>query len=73
MRLSIMKPLSAKWIIDTCDYLASNPSIIINGFRAAGIVDALKQRLFIIMNVMYSRSVIIATHSHHSFYCKSSV
>ncbi len=22
MRLSIVKPLSAKWIIDTCDYLA---------------------------------------------------
>ena len=42
MRLSVMKPLSAKWIIETCQYLNANPTIIINGFRAAGIVDALK-------------------------------
>jgi hypothetical protein len=30
-----MKPLSARWIVETCQYLASNPTIIINGFRAA--------------------------------------
>ena len=42
MRLSIMKPLSAKWVIETYQYLSANPTIIINGFRAAGIVDALK-------------------------------
>ncbi len=41
MRLSIMKPLSAKWFIKTCEYLQSNPSIIVNGFHAAGIVDIL--------------------------------
>ncbi len=42
MRLSLMKPLAAQWIIKTCQYLESNPSIITNGFRAAGIVDILK-------------------------------
>ncbi len=39
MRLSA---LSAKWIIETCQYLSANSTIIVNGFRAAGIVDALK-------------------------------
>jgi len=41
MHLSEMKPLTSRWIIETC-YLSSKPSIIINGFHAAGIVDALK-------------------------------
>ena len=34
MRLSVMKPLSAKWIIKTCEYFSSNPCIIKNGFQA---------------------------------------
>ena len=42
VRLSVMKPLSAKWIIKTCEYSSSNPCIIKNGFQAAGIVDTLK-------------------------------
>ena len=37
MRLSIMKPLCAQWTIDMYHYFKQNPSIIINGFRAAGI------------------------------------
>lgn len=41
MRLSVMKPLSAKWTIELYDYFLSRPDIIINGFRAAGIVDIL--------------------------------
>ena len=35
-----MKELEAKWIVSAYDYLRSNPSIIVNGFKAAGIVDA---------------------------------
>ena len=38
MRLSIMKPLSAQWIIELYFYLKSHPEIIINGFHAAGIL-----------------------------------
>ena len=41
LRLSIVKPLSAKWIIKTYDYLKSNTQIISNGFRAAGIASCL--------------------------------
>ena len=37
MRLSIMKPLSAHWIIELYSYLKSRPEIMINGFHAAGI------------------------------------
>ena len=42
MRLSIMKPLGARWLVELYDYLGSNPSFIVNGFAAAGILDALK-------------------------------
>ena len=37
MRMSNMKPLTAQWMMDLHRYLASRPSIIINGFKAAGI------------------------------------
>ena len=36
MRLSIMKPLSATWIIEMYHYFQTDPSIIINDFRSAG-------------------------------------
>ena len=42
MRLSVMKPLSARWLIDFHKHFVDNPSIIVNGFHNAGIVDALK-------------------------------
>ena len=32
--LSIMKPLNAKWLLDTHSYLSRNPSMILNGFKA---------------------------------------
>ena len=44
-RLSIMKEIEAKWIVSTYDYLCSNPSIIVNGFKAAGIVDAVEGKM----------------------------
>ena len=40
MRMNVMKPLAAQWVID---YLAALSSIIINGFRSAGIVDCIGQ------------------------------
>ena len=42
MRLSIMKPMVSKWAIEMYDHFVSQPKIIINGFRAAGIFDTLK-------------------------------
>ena len=41
LRLSILKPLAAQWMIDFYTHLMSHPSIIISGFCAAGIKDIL--------------------------------
>ena len=38
LRMSIMKPLGARWLVSLHDYLQENNSIIKNGFKAAGIV-----------------------------------
>ena len=38
LRMSIMKPLGAKWLVSLYDYFKSNDSIILNGFKAAGII-----------------------------------
>ena len=40
MRMSIMKPLGAKWLVATTDYIKTHPAIIINGFKKTGITDA---------------------------------
>ena len=37
MRLSVMKPLTADWIIDFYHYMETHPEISINGVNAAGI------------------------------------
>ena len=41
LRLSIVKPMGAKWMIDLYDYLKGNPSIITHGFKHVGISDCL--------------------------------
>ena len=38
-KLSVMKPLEAKWLIELFDYLKTNNTIVSNGFKAAGIID----------------------------------
>lgn len=42
LRMSVMKPVGAKWLISVYDYLRSNESIISNGFKAAGIFDIIQ-------------------------------
>ena len=42
-RLSVMKPLSAKWITSAYDYLRSESRIVHGGVRETGIVEALDQ------------------------------
>ena len=37
LRLSIVKPLSARWFVQLSDYLKAHPDIIKNGFKGAGI------------------------------------
>ena len=38
MRLSIMKPLGARWLVEMYDHLCANPSFTVSGFSAAGIL-----------------------------------
>ena len=40
-RLSIVKPISAKWMVDLYDYFLAHPQIIKNGFKHVGITDFL--------------------------------
>jgi len=42
LHLSIVKPLSAKWLINMYDYFKANPQIICNGFRAVGITHSIQ-------------------------------
>ena len=41
MRLTIVKPIAAKWMISLYDYLVAHPDIIRNGFKHVGITDFL--------------------------------
>ena len=38
LRMSIMKPLEAQWLVSLHYYLQANNSIVKNGFQAAGIM-----------------------------------
>lgn len=38
LKLSIVKPLGAKWMVSMYDYFLSKPEIIRNGFKGSGIV-----------------------------------
>ena len=37
-RISVIKPLHAKWLMDAYDYIKSKPKIV-NGFKAGGILN----------------------------------
>ena len=41
LRLSVVKPLGATWMVSLYDYLKSKPETVQNGFKEAGIVDCL--------------------------------
>ena len=43
--LAIMKPLSAKWLIDVVEEIGQRKELITNGFHSAGITDAVKDLL----------------------------
>ena len=42
LRLQMMKPLGARWMIRLYDHMKSHPEIIVNGFRASGIYNSIK-------------------------------
>lgn len=39
LRLSKVKPLGAKWMVDLYDHLKAKPDMICDAFKAAGIVN----------------------------------
>ena len=41
LKMSIVKPLGAKWMIKLYEYFKLHPEIIKNGFRAVGITDVI--------------------------------
>jgi len=41
LKMSAMKPLSAKWLVSMFRYFKNNPSIIQNGFKEGGIINCL--------------------------------
>ena len=41
LRLSNMKPLGAQWLVKLYDHFKANPTVLLNGFRAAGITNCL--------------------------------
>ena len=43
MKLSVMKPLSARWIISAYDYLRMEARIVRGGFMEAGICKAVDE------------------------------
>ena len=43
--MKIMKPLGAKWLIEFHDYMRGKPEVVKNGFKAAGITNALESRV----------------------------
>ena len=42
LKLSMMKEVEAIWIVSAYDYIKSNKNIIQNGFKKAGISDAIE-------------------------------
>ena len=41
--MSVMKELSSRWFISAHDHIRANPDIVKNGFKKAGITNALEK------------------------------
>lgn len=41
LQLSNMKPLEAQWLVELYDHIKANPTVLLNGFKAAGITNCL--------------------------------
>ena len=41
LRLSVVKPLSAKWMMNMLNYIKARPEIIVCGFRNSGIFSVM--------------------------------
>ena len=45
VRVSVVKPLHAKWIVKYYDYARTKPQLIINGWKESGIIDHLAKKI----------------------------
>ncbi|MEO0687884.1 MAG: hypothetical protein AAFY76_23225 [Cyanobacteria bacterium J06649_11] len=45
LKISILKPLHAKWVTKYYDHIRTRKEIIINGWRRSGIIDALREQV----------------------------
>ena len=43
LRISVLKPLHAKWVVQFYDYMRSNKDIILKGWRRSGVSAALEE------------------------------
>lgn len=44
-KLSVMKPIHARWLVGLYDYLLNKPHVVRKGFEMAGIVKAVTKEL----------------------------
>ena len=44
VRVSVVKPLHAKWIVNYYDYARTKPQLIINGWKESGIINHLAKK-----------------------------
>ena len=51
LKLSVIKPLHAKWIVDRYNTLKDYKEMAINGFRSAGITEAIENAKDMVENV----------------------
>ena len=42
LKLSVIKPLHAKWMADLCNTLKDDKEMVINGFRNTGITEVIE-------------------------------
>ena len=61
MKLSDLKPLDARWIVEMFDYLKQQNESIVNGFDKAGITEAVKSA-----NEVFSRIENPFTHKREN-------
>ena len=45
LKLSVLKPIHARWLISIYDFFRNPPELIIKGFEKAGIIDAINLEL----------------------------
>ena len=52
MQAGVMKELGAKWLVTFYDHVCSHLGLAVNGFKGAGIIDALENGVVAPLNIM---------------------